>query len=54
MNDFGNLPLAERVVNVRSYLRYREGVWQTICAHIRRWPRRRRGTPRTSNNHFFL
>jgi hypothetical protein len=33
----------EQVVEVRSYLRCRLGVWQTVIAHIRRRPRSRRG-----------
>jgi len=29
-------------VEVRTYLRCWRGVWQQICAHTRRWPRRKR------------
>ncbi|MGA8593729.1 MAG: hypothetical protein WB676_03205 [Bryobacteraceae bacterium] len=37
------LPAEERAVEVRSYHRYRQGVWQTVRAHTRRKPRRYRG-----------
>jgi hypothetical protein len=32
-----------KVVFVLGYIRCRLGVWQTISAHVRKWPRRRRG-----------
>ena len=28
-----------RLVSVRAYLRYRNGKWESIDAHLRRWPR---------------
>jgi hypothetical protein len=37
-----DLPLAERPVNVRGYLRCWQGVWQTVRAHTQGWPRRKR------------
>lgn len=33
----------DKTVEVRSYLRCRLGVWQTVTAHQRRRPRSRRG-----------
>jgi hypothetical protein len=38
----------DRTVNVRRYQRYNsiKGEWEEIDAHTRRWPRRRRSSPK--------
>jgi len=37
MNAFS--PIGEKTVFVRSYVRRRNGSWETVVSHFRRWPR---------------